>query len=181
MLRFYTVWAEAGHAKGLKLSIWTRPGGGPTNPNPGIGAQMLQADLAAIGIQADIRVFEWGELIKRAKNGEHDLVFMGWAGDNGDPDNFLTPNLSCAAAASGENQAGWCHQEFDQLIREARRVAEPERRAALYREALAIFHQQAPWIALAHPKQFAVLRKDVEGFVLSPLGSNNFTHVKRKQ
>ena len=173
--------AEAGHAKGLKLSIWTRPGGGPTNPNPGIGAQMLQADLAAIGIQADIRVFEWGELIKRAKNGEHDLVFMGWAGDNGDPDNFLTPNLSCAAAASGENQAGWCHKEFDLLIREARRVAEPERRAALYREALAIFHQQAPWIALAHPKQFAVLRKDVEGFVLSPLGSNNFTHVKRKQ
>ena len=125
-------------------------------------------------------MFEWGELIKRSKNGEHDLVFMGWAGDNGDPDNFLTPNLSCAAAASGENQAGWCHQEFDQLIREARRVAEPERRAALYREALAIFHQQAPWIALAHPKQFAVLRKDVEGFVLSPLGSNNFTHVKRK-
>jgi dipeptide transport system substrate-binding protein len=172
--------AEAGHAKGLKLSIWTRPGGGPTNPNPGIGAQMLQADLAAIGIAADIRVFEWGELIKRAKNGEHDLVFMGWAGDNGDPDNFLTPNLSCAAAESGENQAGWCHKEFDQLIREARRVAEPERRAALYREALAIFHQQAPWIALAHPKQFAVLRKDVEGFVLSPLGSNNFTHVKRK-
>ena len=172
--------AEAGHEKGLKLSIWTRPGGGPTNPNPGIGAQMLQADLAAIGIQADIRVFEWGELIKRAKNGEHDLVFMGWVGDNGDPDNFLTPNLSCAAAESGENQAGWCHKEFDQLIREARRVAEPDRRAALYREALAIFHQQAPWIALAHPKQFAVLRKDVEGFVLSPLGSNNFAHTRRK-
>nr|WP_258371573.1 ABC transporter substrate-binding protein [Pseudomonas alcaligenes] len=173
--------AEAGHAQGLKLSIWTRPGGGPTNPNPGIGAQMLQADLAAIGIAADIRVFEWGELIKRAKNGEHDLVFMGWAGDNGDPDNFLTPNLSCAAAESGENQAGWCHPEFDQLIREARRVAAPERRAALYREALAIFHQQAPWIALAHPRQFAVLRKDVEGFVLSPLGSNNFARVRRTQ
>ncbi|MDG9927704.1 MULTISPECIES: ABC transporter substrate-binding protein [unclassified Pseudomonas] len=173
--------AEAGHEQGLKLSIWTRPGGGSTNPNPGIGAQMLQADLATIGIQAEIRVFEWGELIKRAKNGEHDLVFMGWAGDNGDPDNFLTPNLSCAAAESGENQAGWCHKEFDLLVREARRVADPDRRAALYREALAIFHDQAPWIALAHPRQFAVLRKDVEGFVLSPLGSNNFAHVRRKQ
>ncbi|MDH0893259.1 MULTISPECIES: ABC transporter substrate-binding protein [unclassified Pseudomonas] len=173
--------AEAGHEQGLKLSIWTRPGGGSTNPNPGIGAQMLQADLAAIGIQADIRVFEWGELIKRAKNGEHDLVFMGWAGDNGDPDNFLTPNLSCAAAESGENQAGWCHKEFDLLVREARRVADPDRRAALYREALAILHDQAPWIVLAHPRQFAVLRKDVEGFVLSPLGSNNFAHVRRKQ
>jgi dipeptide transport system substrate-binding protein len=170
--------AEAGHADGFKLSIWTRPGGGPTNPNPGIGAQMLQADLAAIGIQSDIRVFEWGELIKRAKNGEHDLVFMGWAGDNGDPDNFLTPNLSCAAAESGENQAGWCDKAFDELITQARREPEQSKRAALYRQALAIFHEQAPWIALAHPKQFVALRKGVEGFVLSPLGSNNFTRVK---
>jgi dipeptide transport system substrate-binding protein len=170
--------AAAGHGDGFSLSIWTRPGGGPTNPNPGIGAQMLQADLAAIGIRSDIRVFEWGELIKRAKNGEHDLVFMGWAGDNGDPDNFLTPNLSCAAAESGENQAGWCDKAFDALIAQARREPEQEKRAALYRQALAIFHKQAPWIALAHPKQFAALRKGVEGFVLSPLGSNNFARVK---
>lgn len=171
--------AAAGYANGFKLSIWTRPGGGPTNPNPGIGAQMLQADLAAIGIQSDIRVLEWGELIKRAKNGEHDLVFMGWAGDNGDPDNFLSPNLSCAAATSGDNQAGWCHKEFDLLIREARQVTQPERRAALYREALAIFYDQVPWIALAHPKQFAVQSKDVDGFVLNPMGSNNFANVRR--
>nr|WP_156886276.1 ABC transporter substrate-binding protein [Pseudomonas alcaliphila] len=170
--------AEAGHADGFALSIWTRPGGGPTNPNPGIGAQMLQADLAAIGIRSDIRVFEWGELIKRAKNGEHDLVFMGWAGDNGDPDNFLTPNLSCAAAESGENQAGWCDKTFDALITQARREPEQSKRAALYRQALAIFHEQAPWIALAHPKQFAALHKGVEGFVLSPMGSNNFARVK---
>ncbi|MGP0171898.1 ABC transporter substrate-binding protein [Pseudomonas sp. NCHU5208] len=170
--------AQAGLGEGFKLSIWTRPGGGPTNPNPGIGAQMLQADLAAVGIHSDIRVFEWGELIKRAKNGEHDLVFMGWAGDNGDPDNFLTPNLSCAAAESGENQAGWCNEAFDALITQARQEPEQSKRAALYRQALAIFHEQAPWIPLAHPKQFAVIRKGVEGFVLSPLGSNNFTRVK---
>jgi len=170
--------AEAGHADGFALSIWTRPGGGPTNPNPGIGAQMLQADLAAIGIRSEIRVFEWGELIKRAKNGEHDLVFMGWAGDNGDPDNFLTPNLSCAAAESGENQAGWCDKTVDALITQARREPEQSKRAALYRQALAIFHEQAPWIALAHPKQFAAMRRGVGGFVLSPMGSNNFARVK---
>jgi dipeptide transport system substrate-binding protein len=103
---------------------------------------------------------------------------MGWAGDNGDPDNFLTPNLSCAAAESGENQAGWCDKAFDALIAQARQEPEQNKRAALYRQALAIFHEQAPWIALAHPKQFVALRKGVEGFVLSPLGSNNFARVK---
>ncbi|WP_375162903.1 ABC transporter substrate-binding protein [Pseudomonas sp. LS44] len=171
----------AGIAEGLKLSIWTRPGGGPTNPNPGIGAQMLQADLAAIGIQADVRVYEWGELIKRAKRGEHDLVFMGWVGDNGDPDNFLTPNLSCAAAASGENQAGWCDPHFDALIRQARQSRAQTERAALYREALTIFHEQAPWIPLAHPKLFNLFSTRVEGFQMSPLGSNNFARVRLKQ
>ncbi len=171
---------EAGHGDGFALTIWTRPGGGPTNPNPGIGAQLLQNDLAQLGIKATIRVYEWGELLKRAKNGEHDLIFMGWAGDNGDPDNFLTPNLSCAAARSGENQAGWCNAEFDGLITQARLNSDQAQRAELYRQALGIFHQQAPWISLAHPKQFSVMRRDVQGFVLSPMGSNNFAKVQRR-
>ncbi|WP_263142216.1 ABC transporter substrate-binding protein [Pseudomonas sp. RIT-PI-AD] len=171
---------EAGHKDDIKLTIFTRPGGGPTNPNPALGAQLLQADLAAVGIQSEIRVFEWGEMIKRAKNGEHDLVFMGWAGDNGDPDNFISPNLTCAAAKSGENQAGWCDKAFDELIIQARENNDPEQRAALYRKALAIFHEQAPWIPQAHPKQFTAMSKDVEGFVQSPLGSNNFAKTTRK-
>jgi dipeptide transport system substrate-binding protein len=170
--------AEAGVQPGQKLSIWTRPGGGPANPNPGIGAQMLQNDLGKLGIRADIRVYEWGELIRRAKHGEHDLVFMGWVGDNGDPDNFLTPNLSCAAAQSGENMAGWCNAQFDDLLRQARASTDQDARAALYRQALAIFQREAPWIALAYPKQFVVLSPRVKGFTLSPLGSNNFTHVE---
>ncbi|TRX76207.1 ABC transporter substrate-binding protein [Pseudomonas mangiferae] len=171
---------EAGHKDGFKLTIFTRPGGGPTNPNPALGAQMLQADLKAVGIEAEIRVIEWGEMIKRAKAGEHDLVFMGWAGDNGDPDNFLSPNLSCAAVTSGENYSRWCDKAFDSLITQARENNDPEQRAALYRKSLAIFHEQAPWIPQAHPRQFTALSKDVDGFVQSPLGSNNFAKTKRK-
>ena len=139
---------------------------------------MGQNDLGKLGIRADIRVYEWGELIRRAKHGEHDLVFMGWVGDNGDPDNFLTPNLSCAAAQSGENMAGWCNAQFDDLLRQARASTDQDARAALYRQALAIFQREAPWIALAYPKQFVVLSPRVKGFTLSPLGSNNFTHVE---
>ncbi|VFT30748.1 dipeptide ABC transporter substrate-binding protein [Pseudomonas aeruginosa] len=79
-------------------------------PTPPWAAQMLQADLAKAGIQLTIRSLEWGELLKRSKAGEHDLSLLGWAGDNGDPDNFLSPNLSCAAAESGENQGALVRQ-----------------------------------------------------------------------
>ena len=98
---------EAGVPEGTVYTLFTRNGGGPTNPNPMLGAQMMQADLAKVGIKVDIRVMEWGEMLKRAKNGENDMVSAGWAGDNGDPDNFMTPMLSCEAAKNGENYARW--------------------------------------------------------------------------
>ena len=170
--------AEAGHASGLKLSIWTRPGGGPTNPNPGIGAQMLQADLAAIGIQADIRVFEWGELIKRAKNGEHDLVFMGWVGDNGDPDNFLTPT----SPAPPRNQG-----EPGRLVRcEIRRPHPPGprgKRPGHTRPALPPGPGDLPRKAPGSPRPPQAVQRphpEVEGFRMSPLGSNNFATTRLK-
>jgi dipeptide transport system substrate-binding protein len=171
---------QAGVPEGTVLTVFTRNGGGATNPNPALGAQLLQADLAKVGLKLDIRVMEWGELVKRLKLGEHDLAFYGWAGDNGDPDNFLTPNLSCDAAKSGENAARWCNADFDALLRQARETTEPAARAALYEKAQEIFHAQTPWLSLAYPKLFTVLRSNVEGFHISPLTNNNFatTYVK---
>ncbi|CAN7276652.1 ABC transporter substrate-binding protein [Aquipseudomonas alcaligenes] len=171
--------AEAG-VKDLKITLFIRNGTSPTIPNPALAAQMMQADLAKAGIQMTIRSLEWGELLKRSKGGEHDMVLLGWAGDNGDPDNFLSPNLSCAAAKSGENQARWCDQAFETLMQKARTVSEPAERAKLYEQALEVFHNQAPWIPLAHPKLFNVRRSNIDGYVISPLSNNNFATTRVK-
>ncbi|WEK10701.1 MAG: ABC transporter substrate-binding protein [Candidatus Pseudomonas colombiensis] len=171
---------EAQVPPGTVLTLFTRNGGGPTNPNPLLGAQMMQADLAKIGLKLDIRVMEWGEMLKRAKNGEHDMVSAGWAGDNGDPDNFLTPNLSCEAAKNGENYARWCNQAFQNLIDKARTGTEPAARAALYEQAQVVFDQDQPWIPMAYPKLFTAMRKNVEGYHMSPLTTNNFATTQVK-
>lgn len=158
---------EAGAPEGTVFTLFTRNGGAVTNPNPLVGAQMLQSDLAQIGIKVDIRVLEWGEMLKRAKSGEHDMVFAGWAGDNGDPDNFLTPNLSCDAAKNGENYARWCDKTFEDAISKARAITDPAERAALYEQAQQEFHKEQPWISLAYPKLFTAMRKNVEGYHIS--------------
>jgi dipeptide transport system substrate-binding protein len=171
---------EAGVPEGTEFTLFTRNGGGPTNPNPMLGAQRMQADLAQIGLKVNIKVMEWGEMLKRAKAGEHDMVSAGWAGDNGDPDNFLTPNLSCDAAKNGENYARWCNEEFQGLIDKARAVAEPAERAALYEQALDVFDKDQPWIPMAYPKMFTAMRKNVEGYIQSPLTNNNFATTQVK-
>ena len=169
--------AEAGLADGFQTTIWTRPSGSVLNPNPNLGAQLLQADLAEVGIKAQIRVIEWGELIRRAKAGEHDLLFMGWAGDNGDPDNFLTPQFSCASVESGLNFARYCDAKLDKLIADGKTISDQAKRSALYKDAQAIIQQQALWLPLAHPTAYALTRKGVEGYSVSPFGRQDFSKV----
>jgi peptide/nickel transport system substrate-binding protein len=172
--------AKAGLKDGFKTTIWTRPSGSLLNPNPSLSAQMLQSDLAQIGIEAEIRVIEWGELIRRAKAGEHDLLFMGWAGDNGDPDNFLTPQFSCAALKSGTNFARYCNQDLDKQISAGKTTTEQGVRTKLYEQAQAQIQQQALWLPLAHPTAFALTRKDVEGYSVSPFGRQDYSKVTLK-
>lgn len=170
--------AEAGLKDGFKTTIWTRPSGSLLNPNPSLGAQLLQADLAKVGIDAEIRVIEWGELIRRAKAGEHDLLFMGWAGDNGDPDNFLTPQFACASVQSGLNFARYCDEMLDKLIAKGKASSDQAERSRIYHQAQQIIQEQALWLPLAHPTAFALLSSKVEGYKVSPFGRQNFAAVQ---
>lgn len=141
---------------------------------------MLQNDLAAVGIKAEIKVIEWGELIRRAKTGEHDLLFMGWAGDNGDPDNFLTPQFSCAAVKSGTNFARYCDDGLDKLIGQGKAVTDQGQRSKLYHQVQEQIQKQALWLPLAHPTAFALARNNVQGYEVSPFGRQDFSKVTVK-
>ena len=169
--------ADAGFANGFTTTIWVRPSGSVLNPNPKAGAELLQADLAKIGVKADVKVIEWGELIKDAKQGQHDMLFMGWAGDNGDPDNYLTPLFSCSAVQSGINFARYCDPKLDKLIAQAKQTADQGKRAQAYEAAQKIIHDEALWIPLGYPTAAAITRANVSGYRVSPFGRQNFGAV----
>lgn len=86
---------EAGLEKGFSIDLWAMPVQRPYNPNARRMAEMIQADWAKVGVQAKIVTYEWGEYLKRAKDGEHQTVMMGWTGDNGDR---ITSSPPCSAA-----------------------------------------------------------------------------------
>ncbi len=44
--------ASAGLPNGFQTTIWVRPSGSVLNPNPKVGAELLQADFAKIGVKA---------------------------------------------------------------------------------------------------------------------------------
>ncbi len=171
--------AEAGYPNGFETDLWAMPVQRPYNPNAQRIGEMMQADLAKVGVKAKIVSYEWGEYRKRAQAGEHQMAQLGWTGDNGDPDNFMYVLLGCAAARQGgSNIAKWCYKPFDDLLVAAKRTPDVAKRTALYEEAQKIFKEEAPWFTIAHSVVFKPIRKEVVDFRISPFGRHQFDGVK---
>ncbi|HAL1399394.1 TPA: dipeptide ABC transporter substrate-binding protein DppA, partial [Escherichia coli] len=168
---------EAGLEKGFSIDLWAMPVQRPYNPNARRMAEMIQADWAKVGVQAKIVTYEWGEYLKRAKDGEHQTVMMGWTGDNGDPDNFFATLFSCAASEQGSNYSKWCYKPFEDLIQPARATDDHNKRVELYKQAQVVMHDQAPALIIAHSTVFEPVRKEVKGYVVDPLGKHHFENV----
>jgi len=173
--------AAAGYPNGFTTDLWAMPVQRPYNPNAKRIAELMQADLAKIGIKAEIKSFEWGEYRKRMQNGEHQMGMLGWTGDNGDPDNFLANLLGCdSAKTNGSNVAKFCYQPFEELVQKAKVTSNPAERTKLYEKAQVIFKEQAPWFTIAHAVQLKPVRKEVVDFKLSPFGRHTFYGVDMK-
>ncbi len=168
--------AEAGYPDGFETNIWAMPVQRPYNPNARRMAEIIQSDWAKIGVKAKVVTYEWGEYLKRSSKGEHDSVLLGWTGDNGDPDNFLSVLLSCDAVGNA-NRSMWCNADFDNLINKAKTISDQAERTKLYEQAQVVFKEQAPWVTIAHSVVFEPVRKEVKGYVLDPLGTHNFYSV----
>jgi dipeptide transport system substrate-binding protein len=173
--------AAAGLPNGFTTDLWAMPVQRPYNPNAKRIAELMQADLAKIGVKAEIKTFEWGEYRKRMQNGEHQMGMLGWTGDNGDPDNFLYSLLGCASAQSnGSNVAKFCYQPYEDLVLKAKSLPKQADREALYKQAQVIFKEQAPWFTIAHAVQLGPIRKEVIDYKLSPFSRHTFYGVDIK-
>lgn len=162
---------------GSELVMFVRIGGSIDGKR---AAELLQADWAKVGIKVRVQMMEWGELLKRSGRGDHDLTFLNWSSDNGDPDNFLTPNLSCAALDSGGNKSQWCNPAFDKLIDEARRTTDHAQRVALYAKAQKLVYDEVGTIPGVYPVYMTAVNKRVSGVIMDPFTRNDFRAVSVK-
>jgi dipeptide transport system substrate-binding protein len=172
--------AAAGVKTPLDIDLWYMPVSRPYNPNGKRIGEMMQADLAKVGVNAKLVTYEWGEYRKRLANGEEITGQYGWTGDNGDPDNFFFLR-GCPGGKPGDsNPTKWCNAEFDDLLVKARVIPDQAGRAKLYSRMQEIEHDEAPELLLAHSIVFEAMRSNVTGYKQSPLGTHAFEGVDLK-
>jgi dipeptide transport system substrate-binding protein len=158
----------------LDTDLWWMPVQRPYNPNAKRMAEMMQADLAKIGINAKLVSYEWGEYRKRLQNGEHQMGLLGWTGDNGDPDNFFFLRGCTGAREGGQNITKWCNQDFEDKLQQAKKLSEKADRTKLYEEMQAIQKEEAPDVTIAHSTVYEPVSKKVVDYKISPFGRHEF-------
>gem|GEM_PF-4432859 len=62
-------------------------------------------------------------------------------------------------------------------MKKAKVTTDQAERTKLYEEAQVVFKKEAPWATLDHSLSIVPMRKEVTGFVQSPLGDFTFENV----
>ncbi len=171
---------DAGVTAPLDIDLWYMPVQRPYNPDAKRMAEMMQSDLAKVGINAKLVTYEWGEYRKRLDNGEATSALFGWTGDNGDPDNFFF-FLGCVNGTPAASNVGkWCNAKFNDDLAKARVVNDQAKRTAIYGDMQQIEHDDEPVLNIAHSLVYEPVRKEVVGFKMSPLSRQQFDGVDLK-
>ncbi|MEI9750100.1 ABC transporter substrate-binding protein SapA [Moellerella wisconsensis] len=163
----------------LKLDLWVPVSSQSFNPSPLKMAELIQADLAQVGITMNIRPVEGRFLENQLMDRAHDMTLAGWSTDSNDPDSFFRPLLSCAAINSQTNLSHWCDPAFDEILHKALLTQQLAARIDYYHQAQAILAQDLPILPLAYSLRLQAYRYDMKGLVISAFGNASFAGAYR--
>ena len=163
--------AEAGYSNGLEITFWTPKGRYLKDYEL---AQVIQQQLAAVGIKAKLEVFEWARYLstlRRPKEeAKFDMYLLGFAASTGEARWVLYGLSSCAQWPPAGNNAGfYCNKEVDQAVDKAVTSRNAKDRDGFMRKAQEILTQDPVAIYLLATKETVGMSLKVNGIINSPL------------
>jgi len=162
---------EAGYENGFNLVIDCREDKKEI-------AEAVASQLRKIGIDASVRVWDWGVLKPKALKGERKMVVADWGNSTLDPYGILNPQF---ITNDRGNYAVYSNSRVDELLKTAASIADQEKRKALYKEAQQIIYDDAPWIFGYGTNVIEACTANVENWEPSPDSRINLHDVKLKQ
>lgn len=114
-------------------------------PNPGIIANDVAAQLADIGVIADVQVVESGTFLASANAGNEPLHILGWHADFPDASNFY----SCCFGPNN-TQLGLPNPALYEPLVAASQVLDPAERMGYFRQVADAMAEHVPWVPFGH-------------------------------
>lgn len=152
--------AEAGYADGFEFDLYVTS----TYDFLRTPAELIQADLAAVGITANIVAEDWTVYLPKALAGDFTATILGESGQS-DPDDFL---FNVFYTGNGGNLSQFSDPVLDELLEQGRQVSDIEERREVYARAQERIFEMAPHVFLFHSTQYVAHRDNVHGYLHFP-------------
>lgn len=132
-------------------------------------AEIIQRQLAAVGIDVRLRIIEWAVFQdKYIDKRNFDALVMGWS-TGLDPDHFGIWHSSQQKEGQ-HNFVSYSNPEVDRLLIAGRREFDPARRRAIYRQIHALIAQDLPYVFLYCPDELLAVHNRIQGPEVAPAG-----------
>src|SRR6201995_4121091 len=139
-------------------------------------AQVIQSMAAEAGFDLKINVIEFATAFKQVQAGEFQVFQINWSGRI-DPDANVYVFMHTKAP---QNDGGYSNPDADKLMEDARLVADPAERKAIYEKLTKILLDEEPIIYLYHRKLLFASTTKLQGFKPMPDGLVRVTGLKLK-
>ena len=156
--------AAAGYADGLKM-VFEIPQYGTGE----IVETWIQRDLQKVGIDVELRKYEWVTYLGKWAGGMTPDVAMNEIGWGMSTPAWIGIVARCdTIAPNGQNSGAYCNKKVDALLDAAIVTADPVAAAALYQQANRIIMDDAAFVPVVDDLQPILLSPKVKGFVNPP-------------
>lgn len=149
-------------------------------PDPVTIATFIKGQLENVGIPTKVVSSDFKAHLNNLRNGNFEAGLIGWMGDNGDTDNFLSVFFASWAAEKGTatNYSFYRNPKMDRLLLAGRAETNLEKRGAIYNDVLDIWRKDLPLLPLVHGDNIVVMRSGYEGFALQKIGDLRLGWIK---
>jgi peptide/nickel transport system substrate-binding protein len=139
-------------------------------------AQAAAGQLREVGIDATVRVWDWGVLKPQLDDGQRAMVFSTWGNSTMDPSDLLEPKLRTKDRG---NFSHYANPELDAILNEAVIKTNREERKQLYFRAQKIIFEDAPWVFGYVRQEIEASRSNIENWSPSTDSRLNMHRVRK--
>ncbi|MCG3208869.1 MAG: HTH-type transcriptional regulator SgrR [Anaerolineae bacterium] len=161
--------ADAGYPDGFQMELLPTVQYGETVR----AAQVLQQQLAEIGIETTINAPEWSQWLELEGNFKYDAYICNWNGLIDADQYYYLQHKSDQVF----NFTGYNNPEFDQLVTEGRSISDFDQRYQIYEQLNKILVDDAPYVYMYNKFEIRAYAPYVKGFVTRSDQANNFWTV----
>jgi peptide/nickel transport system substrate-binding protein len=145
-----------------------------TNEETRLQATAIQHDLNSVGIELDVRSYEFATLYADVLKGNFQLCALQWVGGAMlDPDMLRRVFHSREVPPEGFNRGYYHNVEVDRLLDLATTSLDETIRKRYYGDAQRIIAADAPYIPIWNKTNVIVAQTGLEGLHLNPMGDLN--------